>query len=142
MVGSIRAERVESSFMDSDWEAPGAGVVEVDTEDFYDYMSGLGLNYGPQFRAAKELSAGGGESSGRVELTKAAAERVAEFPLHPVLLDAALHVFSAGARTIEDRKAGMKLPVRFARILYVQSPGASSRVSAEVLQCNEELIEI
>lgn len=141
VVGSMRAERVESSFMESDWAAPGVGVEEVDPDEFYDYMTGLGLNYGPQFRAAKQLSAGGGESSGRVELTKAAAERESEYALHPVLLDAALHVFSAGARTIEDRRAGMKLPVRFARILYVQSPGASSRVSSEVLQCNEELIE-
>ena len=74
-------------------------------------------------------------------MSEAASKRASEYALHPVLLDAALHVFSAGARTIEDRRAGMKLPVRFARILFVQSPGASSRVSAEVLQCNEELIE-
>ncbi len=141
VVGSMRSERVDSSFMESDWAKPGPGVEEVDTEDFYGYMTGLGLNYGPEFRAAKQLSAGGGESSGLVALTEAAAKRASEYALHPVLLDAALHVFSAGARTIEDRRAGMKLPVRFARILYVQSPGASSRVSSEVLQCNEELIE-
>ena len=46
--------------------------------------------------------------------------------LHPVLFDGALQVFSAGAATVEDRRARMKLPVRFARILYLRSPGATA----------------
>jgi hypothetical protein len=58
-------------------------------------------------------------------LSKEISVRAAEYALHPVLLDAALHVFSAGAKTIEDRRAKMKLPVRFARILFLRSPGAS-----------------
>ncbi|MFV1993802.1 MAG: SDR family NAD(P)-dependent oxidoreductase [Verrucomicrobiales bacterium] len=130
VVGSLRDERVDSSFTESDWVAPGAELEPVDTEGFYDYMSGLGLLY-----------AAGGKSAGLVRLAEASAGRVDQYALHPVLLDAALHVFSAGARTVEDRRAGMKLPVRFDRILYVRSPGKSSHVSAAVLQCNEELIE-
>ena len=35
----------------------------------------------------------------------------------------------------------MKLPVRFARILFLRSPGASSRVRASVLECNAEFVE-
>ncbi len=56
-------------------------------------------------------------------------------------MDGALQVFSAGAKTVEDRKAKMKLPVRFARILFLRSPGASTQVRAKVLHFNEELIE-
>ena len=41
-------------------------------------------------------------------------------------------IFSAGAATVEDRKARMKLPVRFARIMFLRSSGASSRVRAGV----------
>ena len=44
-------------------------------------------------------------------------------------------------KTVEDRKAKMKLPVRFARILFLRSPGASAQVRARVLHFNEELIE-
>ena len=44
--------------------------------------------------------------------------------------DGALQVFSAGAATVEDRRAKMKLPVRFAKILFLRSPGASSLVRA------------
>ena len=141
VVGTLRDERVESSFSESDWVAPGAGLQPVDTGDFYDYMSGLGLRYGEEFRSVRKLHAGGGESAGVVTLAEKSAARVDEFAMHPVILDGALHVFSAGARTIEDRRAGMKLPVRFDRILYLSTPGASSQVSAKVLQCNEELIE-
>lgn len=141
VVGSMRTERVESSFANQTWSKSGPGLESVSTSEFYDYMSDLGLRYGPEFRAARELHAGGGESLGTVALTESAARRTDEYALHPVILDAALHIFSAGARTIEDRRSSMKLPVRFDRILYLQSPGAESRVSARVLECNEELIE-
>ncbi|MCF6312710.1 MAG: SDR family NAD(P)-dependent oxidoreductase [Verrucomicrobiales bacterium] len=141
VVGYLRSERVESSFTESDWEAPGEDLTAVPADEFYEYMANLGLRYGDEFKPVKELNASGGKSSGVVKLTEASAKRVGEYALHPVILDGALHVFSAGAQTIEDRKAGMKLPVRFDRILYMKSPGASSRVRAEVLTCNEELIE-
>lgn len=140
-VGSLRSERVESSFESSHWESPDERLGAVDVGEFYDYMHGLGLRYGPEFRAVRELSAGAGESAGLVSLSEAVGRRAGEYALHPVILDAALHVFSAGARTVEDRRSKMKLPVRFSRILYSRSPGASSRVRARVLQCNEELIE-
>ncbi len=141
VVGYLRSERVESSFTESDWEAPGDDLASVPADEFYEYMANLGLRYGDEFKPVKELNASNGKSSGVVKMSEASAKRVGEYALHPVILDGALHVFSAGAQTIEDRKAGMKLPVRFDRILYVKSPGATSRVRAEVLTCNEELIE-
>jgi hypothetical protein len=58
-----------------------------------------------------------------------------------VLFDGALQVFSAGAATIEDRQARMKLPVRFARILFLGSPGAASRVQAEVREFSDDFLE-
>ena len=42
---------------------------------------------------------------------------------------------------MEDRKARLKLPVRFARILFLRSPGASSFVRASVQQHNDEFVE-
>ena len=92
-------------------------------------MSDLGLRYGEEFRPIRELSAGAGQSAGRVALSEAVAPRAGEYALHPVLFDGALQVFSAGAATVEGRQARMKLPVGFRRILFLGSPGASSRVS-------------
>jgi len=142
VVGSMRGERTESPFASTTWEttaAPGTEPVEV--EGFYRYMSDLGLRYGEEFRPIRELSAGAGHSAGRVALSDAIAGRASEYALHPVLFDGALQTFSAGAATIENRRSRMKLPVRFARILFLRSPGASVRVRAGVLQCNEEFVE-
>ncbi|MFN0127637.1 MAG: beta-ketoacyl synthase N-terminal-like domain-containing protein, partial [Verrucomicrobiales bacterium] len=141
VVGSLRSERVESAFAESIWSPPEPTLEPEGIGQFYGHMSDLGLRYGEEFRAVRELFAGGGESAGRVSLGPVSEARASEYALHPVLLDAALHVFSAGARTVEDRRAKMKLPVRFAKILYLRSPGAASRVRARVLHFNEELIE-
>ncbi|HEY5743578.1 MAG TPA: SDR family NAD(P)-dependent oxidoreductase, partial [Terrimicrobiaceae bacterium] len=50
-------------------------------------------------------------------------------------------VFSAGAATMEGRKAQLKLPVRFAKIAFLRSPGASSLVRTKVDKVTDELVE-
>ncbi len=139
VVGSMRGERTESPFATSALAAVESEAVEV--EGFYRYMSDLGLRYGEEFRPIRELETGAGKSSGKVSLSAGIAERAGEYPLHPVLFDGALQIFSAGAATVEDRRSRMKLPVRFARILFLRSPGATSRVRASVLECNSEFVE-
>jgi acyl transferase domain-containing protein/NADPH:quinone reductase-like Zn-dependent oxidoreductase/SAM-dependent methyltransferase/acyl carrier protein len=140
VVGSMRSERTESPFVSSTIETNSAlQPVVVDT--FYRYMADLGLKYGEEFRAVREMAAANGESAGRVALSDASAKRADEYPLHPVLLDGALHVLSAGRATVEARGAGLKLPVRFGRILFLRSPGASAQVRASVLQSNDEFVE-
>ncbi len=139
VAGSMRGERTESPFASS--ELPSADGEPVEIAGFYRYMSDRGLRYGDEFRPIRELAAGGGKSSGKVSLSEKIAQRASEYPLHPVLFDGALQILSAGAATVEDRGSRMKLPVRFARILFLRSPGASSLVRAAVLQCNAEFME-
>jgi acyl transferase domain-containing protein/NADPH:quinone reductase-like Zn-dependent oxidoreductase/acyl carrier protein/SAM-dependent methyltransferase len=142
VVGSMRGDRTESGFAATTWESTAAaGTEPVEVEGFYRYMSDLGLRYGDEFRPIRELSAGVGQSAGRVALSELIAPRAGEYALHPVLMDGALQTFSAGAATIEDRRSRMKLPVRFSRILFLRSPGASTRVRARVLQCNQDFVE-
>lgn len=141
VVGSLRGERVESSFETTRWQ-PGTGRLDpADIDEHYEHKRNRGLRYGPEFRAARELFASAGESAGIVSLSEATAKRADEYALHPVVLDAALHVFSAGARTVEARGVKLKLPVRFSRILFLRSPGARARVNAKVTHCNDELTE-
>ncbi|MEP7250256.1 MAG: beta-ketoacyl synthase N-terminal-like domain-containing protein, partial [Spartobacteria bacterium] len=140
VVGSLRSERTESAFGSSKWEA-AAGTQPVEVDEFYGHMSDLGLRYGEEFRPIRELAAGAGHSTGRVTLSEAVGTRAAEYALHPVLFDGALQVFSAGAATIEDRQARMKLPVRFGRILFLGTPGAVTRVSAKVQDFADDFIE-
>jgi len=138
--GSLRGERVESSFAGSAWSEP-PGPAEVACDEFYDHLASLGLRYGPEFRAAHGIRAGDGRAAGSVVLSEACAGRAAEFALHPVLLDGALHIFSAAARTVEGPGARMKLPVRFGRVLFLGSPGAAARVRARVTAATDELLE-
>ncbi len=142
VVGSMRGERTDSAFAASVWKRKRtAGVEPVEVKDFYRYMSDMGLRYGEEFRPIRELSAGHGESAGKVSLSEAIAERAKEYSLHPVLFDGALQIFSAGAATVEDHKARLKLPVRFAKILFLHSPGASSLVHASVQESNDDCVE-
>ncbi len=142
VVGSMRGERTETEFAHSTWSGlDQPELIPFPIDEFYEHMSDLGLKYGEEFRGVRELAAGGGKGAGIVSLTEASAARAAEYPLHPVLLDGALHVFSAGAKSVEDRKARMKLPVRFGRILYLKSPGATTKVQSKVQQFNDEFIE-
>jgi acyl transferase domain-containing protein len=139
VVGSIRGERTESSFSSTAWnDAEARRHTPVEVTGFYGYMSDMGLRYGTQFQPIRELFASSGESAGRVTLSEEISNRAGEYPLHPVLFDGALQVFSAGAATVEDRKARLKLPVRFSRILFLRSPGAAIHVKTAVLECNEE----
>ncbi|HEX4640358.1 MAG TPA: acyltransferase domain-containing protein, partial [Chthoniobacterales bacterium] len=145
VVGSMRGERTESGFATSTFETENSHASDnlkpVDVDAFYRYMNDLGLRYGDEFRSVRELSAAEGVSAGRVALSKTIESRAGEYPLHPVLLDGALHVFSAGRATVEARGSQLKLPVRFGRILFLRSPGASSRVRARVIECNSEFVE-
>jgi len=142
VVGCLRGERTESRFASSLW-APGqpADFEESAPAGFYEHLSDMGLFYGEEFRPIRELSVGCGQSRGRVCLSEAAARRAGEFPLHPVILDGALQVFSAGATTIEGRNAGLRLPVRFDRITFLRSPGSTALVSARASIANEEMLE-
>lgn len=140
VIGSLRGERTESAFAASKWEQSPDGQ-PVAVGDFYRHMSDLGLRYGEEFRPIRELSAGAGQSAGRVALSDVISSRAGEYALHPVLFDGALQVFSAGAATVEDRQARMKLPVRFARIVFLSSPGTTIRVQAKVQEFSDDFLE-
>ena len=140
VIGSLRSERTESDFVSSKWTQP-AGTKSVPVDGFYRHMSDLGLRYGEEFRPIRELLAGNGQSAGRVDLSETVSPRAGEYGLHPVLFDGAMQVFSAGAATVEGRQARMKLPVGFRRILFLGSPGPSSRVSAKVSAFGDDFLE-
>ena len=142
VVGSMRGERTDASFASSVWgpnKPTDAELVKV--KEFYRHMSDMGLHYGDEFQPIRELSAGNGQSKGRVSLSDAIARRASEYSLHPVLLDGALQVLSAAAATVEGHDAQLKLPVRFTRILFLRSPLASSLVRAGVQRYNSDYLE-
>jgi NADPH:quinone reductase-like Zn-dependent oxidoreductase/SAM-dependent methyltransferase/acyl carrier protein len=142
VIGTLRSERTESRFLQSAWNASEQEeLAESELAEFYALMSDLGLRYGEQFRPLRKLWVDHGRSAGRVALSEAIAPRAGEYRVHPVLLDGALHVFSAGAATLEGRKRRLKLPVRFNKILFLRSPGASALVRTKLQEVSEEFVE-
>jgi acyl transferase domain-containing protein/NADPH:quinone reductase-like Zn-dependent oxidoreductase/NAD(P)-dependent dehydrogenase (short-subunit alcohol dehydrogenase family)/SAM-dependent methyltransferase/acyl carrier protein len=142
VVGTLRSERTDAAFASSAWPREKvAEMAPVEVADFYRTLSDMGLGYGDEFRPIRELSAGDGEAVGKVSLSDATARRANEYVVHPVLFDGALQIFSAGAATVEQRKAQLKLPVHFAKILFLRSTGISGLVHAGVQQHNDEYVE-
>ncbi|MGB7838745.1 MAG: SDR family NAD(P)-dependent oxidoreductase, partial [Terrimicrobiaceae bacterium] len=142
VVGALRGERTDSAFAESGWDAFPDGQMEaVIPKEFYEHLSEMGLRYGGEFQPIRELSAGNGRSAGQVALSTTIARRASEYRLHPVLFDGALQIFSGAAATVEGRKTRLKLPVRFGKIHYLRSPGASSLVRTRVQQFSDEFIE-
>ncbi len=141
VVGSMRGERVESEFSTS--SRPGTdGLAPFDVEDFYTHMSdsGTSLRRGVSFRArvgglSRQIGRPGLSFGGQCEtrIRISAAPRIARWR--------SARFFSAGNAVLEGRKGRMKLPVRFARIQFLRSPGAACLVNAGVTQCNDELVE-
>ncbi|WP_330336821.1 SDR family NAD(P)-dependent oxidoreductase [Streptomyces sp. NBC_00557] len=81
----------------------------------YEHLSGLGLGYGPAFQGAREaVVTGAGELLARLSLPPVARDLADPYPVHPALLDAALHVAAAleGAAASDAR---VLLPVAVGR---------------------------
>ncbi len=75
---------------------PPAGAQPVAAEDLYDYMAGLGLDYGPAFQGLRGAwRLGDCQVLAEVALPEGYENEAASFGLHPALLDAALQALGA-----------------------------------------------
>ncbi|WP_394840411.1 SDR family NAD(P)-dependent oxidoreductase [Pendulispora rubella] len=85
-------------------------------EAHYQRLAGWGLKYGLGFRAVIELWRGTGEALGRIRLPASVARRADAYALHPVVLDAALHVLLGLVTEGEGRGPFVPVHVRAARL--------------------------
>ncbi|KOG17709.1 type I polyketide synthase [Streptomyces viridochromogenes] len=96
-------------------------------EDTYERLTELGLGYGPAFQGVRQAAAtGDGTLLARLTLPPVARDGADPYPVHPALLDAALHV--AAALDSSDRR--VMLPVAMARC--VLPPGGATDLTASV----------
>ncbi|MXM65410.1 SDR family NAD(P)-dependent oxidoreductase [Streptomyces sp. HUCO-GS316] len=99
------------------------------SEETYERLTGLGLGYGPAFRGVRQAAlTGDRELLARLTLPRSARDTTDPYPVHPALLDAALHV--AAAFDAADRR--VLLPVAFGRC--VLPPGGATDLIAFVRQ--------
>ncbi|MGW5869194.1 beta-ketoacyl synthase N-terminal-like domain-containing protein, partial [Streptomyces sp. NPDC055239] len=74
---------------------PADGARQVDTSELYERLATAGLTYGPAFRGLTTVWIQGDETYAEVALPDEARQSADGFGLHPALLDAALHAWSA-----------------------------------------------
>ncbi|MEU5248055.1 SDR family NAD(P)-dependent oxidoreductase, partial [Streptomyces asoensis] len=97
------------------------------TPETYERLAGAGLGYGPAFRGVREaVRTGDGELIARLSLPGAARDSADPYPVHPALLDAALH--TAAAFGAADGR--VHLPVAVGRC--VLPPGGAGELVAAV----------
>ncbi len=90
---------------------PPEGAEELSVEDLYGELSERGLDYGPAFQAVRAAWRRGVELFAEVVLPNQSNEHSHSFDLHPVLLDAALHVTGLdSAQSGADDSADLRLP--------------------------------
>ncbi|MFD3617923.1 SDR family NAD(P)-dependent oxidoreductase [Streptomyces sp. NPDC058676] len=100
---------------------------EAWSEQTYARLAGLGLGYGPAFQGVRQaVTTGDAELLARLSLSPVARDAGDPYPVHPALLDAALHV-AAAFDASEDR---VLLPIAVGRC--VLPPGGATELTASV----------
>ncbi|MER6121057.1 SDR family NAD(P)-dependent oxidoreductase, partial [Streptomyces sp. NPDC001743] len=92
---------------DGMWPPHGAEALDVET--LYERLGLLGYAYGPAFRAVRAAWRNGDDLIAELTLPDELLDQAADFPIHPALLDAALH-----PQVGREAQEGAGLPVPFA----------------------------
>ncbi|MDQ3936000.1 MAG: type I polyketide synthase, partial [Actinomycetota bacterium] len=86
---------------------PPEGAEEVDVDDMYDQLTGLGFAYGGSFMGVRAAWRRPDEIFAEVALEEEHAEEAARYRVHPALFDTAMHAVVAFAADSEDGGARM-----------------------------------
>ncbi len=109
---------------------PPEGAEPIATEDVYDEVAEIGIEYGPAFQGLGAAWRLGEELYAEVSLADEQVSEASRFAVHPALLDAAGHAALAGA----DPAEGVRLPFGFSGVDFGEAAGASDlrvRISAQ-----------
>ncbi|MFF3116316.1 type I polyketide synthase, partial [Kitasatospora sp. NPDC057904] len=104
---------------------PPAGADALDTVTLYGRLAELGYAYGPAFRAVRAAWRRGDELFAELSLPEDVRGDAGGFPLHPALLDAALHPLVAGEAEDAD---GLPLPFSWSGVELHAAGAAELRV--------------
>ncbi|WNV87567.1 type I polyketide synthase [Umezawaea sp. Da 62-37] len=109
------------------WPPADAEPVPVTPDRLYADLSAKGLDYGPAFRDVRALWRRGREVFAEVALSDGRL-RPADYPLHPALLDAALHPLALGGLGDAGAAGGTLLPYTWSGARTLGQAGSRLRV--------------
>lgn len=106
----------------ADLEQLTANCKRFEGKEVYEVLAGNGLDYGPAFRTLRALYRRKGRGAvGHIVLAEAETQTVADYLLHPALLDGAMHAM-IGAFPLEEmakEEGGVFVPVGIRRLSYL-----------------------
>lgn len=91
-------------------------------QPLYNDLKQSGLFYGTTFRAVQNLWTAPGEILGKVSLHHSLAHGIADFLLHPSVLDACLHTIFAAKMAAPEEERGVYLPIHIDRYKLFRRP--------------------
>ena len=104
----------------TDW--PPAGAEAIATDDLYERVAAIGLEYGPAFQGLGSAWRLGEDLYAEVALAPEQEGEAERYAIHPALLDAALHTSFLGG----DAEQGLRLPFSFAGVFAHGAKGPSA----------------
>ncbi len=116
---TAQGEPVQPGFDVTAWPPPGAEAIP--TEDFYDQIAAIGIEYGPAFQGMEAAWRLGEELYAEVVLAPEQESEAPHFGVHPALLDAASHASLA----VADSDGGLRMPFSFIGVSLGESQGQS-----------------
>jgi acyl transferase domain-containing protein/acyl carrier protein len=120
-----------SVLADGAW--PPADAESVDVDSFYDYMTGIGFDYGPAFLGVRAAWRRGAEVFAEVALPEDRREEASSFGIHPALLDAPLQ--AASLWTLDrtgGQEQGLRVPFSFGDATLRRSGTSKLRVRLSI----------
>ncbi len=134
--GSLGAEAPASPEPLTEW--PPAGAEPIATEDFYERIAEIGIDYGPAFQGLKAAWSRDGELFAEAELAAEQRPEAERYLVHPALLDAAIHSGFAAS----EPGAGPRVPFTFAGIAPHGGGASALRLRQRETAANTATIEI
>ncbi|MFI9538205.1 SDR family NAD(P)-dependent oxidoreductase [Nocardia fusca] len=132
-VGSVTGDSAVTpiSAVPADW--PPAGAAAISVADGYEELAGQGYEYGPLFRGLTALWRRADEVFAEVVLPETARSEVAEFGIHPALLDAALHAILLGGLAPAVPEGAVAVPFSWEDVTLHATGATALRVRAVVI---------
>jgi len=130
--GTLASATTTPAAVDGPWTA--AGATPIDLDGHYPRLAEEGLRYGPAFQGLHAAWRRGDELFADVRLPEGPVAKADGFGLHPVLLDAALHVLAAAG------DGQVRLPFSWSGI-RLHATGAAA-VLARLTPCGPDAVAI
>jgi len=136
----LRRRQAGGPGIDTDAVRRGA-TVHLDHDTFYARTAGMGFQYGPAFRTVRSLDSGPDGVAGLIVAPDEVSGDLADYHVHPSLLDAGFQVLLTAADPGGDQeRPAAYLPVGLDRIRVLAPPRTPLSVVARIVSADERQI--